>query len=145
MLKDLFTGWAGGDFKIRSTDAERLSDAETLGQVAEALETALDKLQSEYAGLTRRVNDVSAIASLVVGNESDEYLSREAERARSLHESEEEMKRGRERLRTLDQYLLNLRFLREAFLTRFPRVQNQGAHAYNARGAEKAIDRESHR
>jgi hypothetical protein len=119
MLKGLF-GRQGGEFRTRSADRDRLTDAESLGRVAEALESALDKLQSEYNGLSRRVDQAAAMASLAVGNESDEYLSREVAKTVSLREFEDDMKQGRDRLRTVEQHILNLRFLRAAFLTRFP-------------------------
>jgi|SRR5579871_1776413 len=120
MLKNLFTKRAESDFRARSADRDRLTDAEILRGLAQALEGALDKMQSEHNGLSRRVDDAVALASLAVGTESDEYLSREVEKATSLREFENDMKRGRDRLRKLDQHILDLRFLRAAFLTRFP-------------------------
>jgi len=119
MLKGLFAR-QGREFRTRSADRDRLTDKETLGQVAEALETALDKLQSEHNGLSRRVDEAAAMASLAVGNGSDEYLSRDVEKSDSLRGFENDMKVGRERLRIVDQHIRNLRFLRAAFLTRFP-------------------------
>jgi len=88
--------------------------------VAEAIDNALSALQAEQAGLFKRVEDAVAMASLTVGNESDEYISRESEKTVALRGYEDEMKRGRNRLAALEQHLLNLRFLRAAFLTRFP-------------------------
>jgi hypothetical protein len=120
MLKGLFGKRGRDDFKTRSVDRDRLADAETLGTLAQALEAALGKMQSEHNGLSRRVDDATAMASLVVGTDSDEYLSREVEKTASLREFENDVKLGRDRLRTLDRHILNLRFLRAAFLTRFP-------------------------
>ena len=125
MLKRFFGKRAEDDFKARSVDRDRLTDTETFGHLAQALDATLDKMQSEHNGLLRRMENAAAMASLAVGIDSDEYLSREAEKTASLREFENEMKRGRDRLRTLDQHILNLRFPRAAFLSRFPELNTK--------------------
>jgi len=120
MFKSLFTRKADGGFKTRSADRDLATDNDTIGRVAEAIDSALAALQAEQTGLSRRVEDAVAMASLAVGNESDEYVSREEDQTDALRGYEDEMRRGRDRLRTLEQHVLNLRFLRAAFITRFP-------------------------
>jgi hypothetical protein len=120
MFKGLFGARSETEFKTRSPARDQDTDKETIGRVAEAIDNALSALQAEQGGLSRRVEDAAAMASLAVGNESDEYVSREPEKATALRGYEEEMKRGRLRLAALEQHILNLRFLRAAFLTRFP-------------------------
>jgi len=120
MFKSLFARKSDTGFKTRSPDRDLATDSATVGRVAEAIDSALAALQAEQSGLSRRVEDAAAMASLAVGNESDEYISREENRTDALRGYEDEMRRGRERLRTLEQHILNLRFLRAAFLTRFP-------------------------
>jgi len=120
MFKGLFGGRSEAAFKTRSPERDQATDNEAIGRVAVAIDNALSALQSEQAGLSRRVDDAVAMASIAVGNESDEYVSREPDKTTALRGYEDEMKRGRDRLRVLEQHILNLRFLRAAFLTRFP-------------------------
>ena len=120
MFKSWFARKSDEGFKTRSPQRDLVTDGESIGRVAEAIDSALSALQAEQVGLSRRVEDAVAMASLAVGNESDEYVTREVSKTDALRGYEDEMKRGRERLRALDQHVLNLRFLRAAFLTRFP-------------------------
>jgi hypothetical protein len=120
MFKSLFARKPDEGFKTRSADRDLATDGATIGRVAEAIESALAALQAEQTGLSRRVEDAVAMASLAVGNESDEYVSREENKTDALRGYEDDMRRGRDRLRLLEQHVLNLRFLRAAFLTRFP-------------------------
>ena len=120
MFKSLFARKSDEGFKTRSADRDLATDGATIGRVAEAIESALAALQAEQTGLSRRVEDAVAMASLAVGNESDEYVSREENKTDALRGYEDDMRRGRDRLRILEQHVLNLRFLRAAFLTRFP-------------------------
>lgn len=120
MFKSLFARKSEDGFKTRSPERDLATDGATVGRVAEAIDSALAALQAEQSGLSRRVEDAVAMASLAVGTESDEYVSREDSKTDALRGYEDEMRRGRDRLRTLEQHILNLRFLRAAFLTRFP-------------------------
>jgi hypothetical protein len=120
MFKGLFRRRLEKGFKTRLPERDQATDGEILGPVAEALDSALSSLQAERAGLSRRVEEAVVMASLSAGNESDEYISREPAQEAALRGYEDEMKRGRDRLAALDQHILNLRFLRAAFLTRFP-------------------------
>ena len=120
MFKALFARRADDGFKTRSPERDSATDKDSIGRVAEAIDGALAALQAEQAGLSKRVEDAVAMAALAVGTDSDDYAEREASRTDALRGYEDEMRRGRERLRILDQHVLNLRFLRAAFLTRFP-------------------------
>ena len=120
MLKGFFGKRSEGGFRLRSSERDEANDQEAIGRVAVAIESALAELQTEQSGLTRRVEEAATMASLVVGTDSDEYISREQFKSDALHGFENEMKRGQDRLRDLEQHILNLRFLRAAFLTRFP-------------------------
>lgn len=120
MFKDLFARRSSGALKTRSPERDRASDKDTIGKIGETLDSALAVLQAEQSGLMRRVEDTVAMAALTAGTESDEYVGRESSRTDALRGFEEESKRARDRLRVLEQHILNLRFLRAAFLTRFP-------------------------
>ncbi len=120
MFKALFARRSSDVLKTRSPERDRATDQDTIGRVAETIDSALAVLQAEQAGLMRRVEDAMAMAALAAGTESDEYVDRESSRTDGLRSFEDETKRARDRLRALDQHVLNLRFLRAAFLTRFP-------------------------
>jgi hypothetical protein len=137
MFKALFGRRSSDGFETRSPERDRATDKDTIGAVAETIENALSVLQAEQAGLTRRVEDAVAMAALAAGTESDEYIDREASRTDGLRSFENEMKRARDRLRVLDQHVINLRFLRAAFLTRFPDFSARLAIKEPAPQAEK--------
>lgn len=59
-------------------------------------------------------------ASIVVGNNADEYVTREKEKTAYLCLLESEMKNGHERLDILKQNIDHLKFLRAALFSRFP-------------------------
>jgi hypothetical protein len=120
MFKALFARRSSDRFETRSPERDRATDKDTIGRVAATIDSVLSVLQTEQAGLMVRVENAVAMAALAAGTESDEYVDREASRTEGLRSFEEEMKRARDRLRVLDQHVLNLRFLRAAFLTRFP-------------------------
>ena len=120
MFKGLFAGRSDSGFKTRSPERDQATDSEVIGRVALAIDHALSALQTEQTGLLGRVEEAVAMASLAVGTDSDEYVSREPAKTEALRGYEDDMKRSRERLRALEQHILNLRFLRAAFLTRFP-------------------------
>ena len=125
MFKSWIARKSGEVFKTRSPDRDVATDNDTIGRVAEAIDSALVALQGEQAGLSRRVAEAVAMASFAVGNESDEYVSREDSKTDALRGYEDDMRRGRDRLHTLEQHILNLRFLRAAFLTRFPALNTK--------------------
>jgi hypothetical protein len=120
MFKALFARRSSDALETRSPERERATDKDTIGRVAETIDSALAVLQTEQAGLMRRVEDNAAMAALAAGTEADEYVGRETSQADALRSFEDETRRARDRLRILDQHVLNLRFLRAAFLTRFP-------------------------
>ena len=84
-----------------------------------AIDAALVKLQTESEGLSRRLQDARERASLAVGNDTDEYLSREPSRLAGLKEFENEMGVAADRLKILDEQIVNLRFVRATFYSRF--------------------------
>jgi hypothetical protein len=122
MFKRIFEGRR--EFKARSPDRDLATDLAAIGKVAEALDGALSAMQAEQVGLSRRVEEATAIASLAVGNDSDEYISREPTKNIALQDYENEMKRGRDRLRTLEQNIADLRFVRAVLHTRFPNLNS---------------------
>jgi hypothetical protein len=122
LFKRLFHSGAG-EFRTRSAERDRQTDANLIGNVGKAIASALTAFENERDGLHRRISEVHMLASITVGNATDEYVTREPAKAASLAAYESEMKRGRERLNKLEDHINNLKFLRAACQTRFGQMQ----------------------
>ena len=118
MLRGIFR--ASGSFRTRSSQRDQATDEVLIGRIADAIDSALNGLRGEQAGLNRRIEEAAALASVAVGTDTDEYLSRDQARNDGLRQYETEMKAGRDRLSKLELNISHLKFLRAAFLTRFP-------------------------
>jgi hypothetical protein len=119
MFKRLLRSRSSEGFRARSTERDFKTDAALIGGVANAIAQALTTLEEEQAGLARRIENANALASVVVGTGSDEYLTRESAKTVALGRYEADMRRGRDRLAKLENHISNLKFLRAAFATRF--------------------------
>jgi hypothetical protein len=108
------------NFKARSLERDAESDSSAVGLVAGAINTALEKAVAEREGLKRRLDDVTARAAIVGGNDTDDYLTRSPEQAEMLRSSDAEIKRGHERLSKIEENIAHFRFLRTALRSRFP-------------------------
>jgi hypothetical protein len=84
------------------------------------IEDVLQAARVEHAGLSARVDDVLARAAITLGNETDEYLTRDAEDSRTQDTFDAEIAKGQQRLSELTQNIAHYQFLRAALLTRFP-------------------------
>lgn len=120
MLRSIFRAKSDGGFRTRAPERDQATDSELIGGVAKTIDEALAAFQAEQTGLNRRVDQAMAMASLAVGYDTDEYLERDEAKEAGLKQFESEMKAGRDRLSVLDRNISHLRFLRAAFLTRFP-------------------------
>jgi hypothetical protein len=107
-------------FRARSSSRDEQTDTANIRSIALAIEHSLKTMEAERAGLSNRMKDANVSASIVVGNETDEYLSREKEETALLGRLETELQNGRERLDVLQQNIAHLRFLRAALFSRFP-------------------------
>ena len=85
-----------------------------------AVETALAAAEAEQSGLTQRVEDVLARAAVTIGNDSDEYLTREPLDNHHQDLFGIEISNGQRRLRELSVAISHFRFLKAAILSRFP-------------------------
>lgn len=108
------------EFRTRSAARDQSTDAQTIQAVGVAISNALKKFEEEEAGLKLRMEDAKARASLAVGNDTYEHLTREDTKSEHLHEFEGEMSRAGARLAVLHQHLTNLKFIQIALVTRFP-------------------------
>jgi hypothetical protein len=113
-------------FRARSLSRDEQTDTANIRSIALGNEHSLKTMEFERAGLSNRMKDANVSASIVVGNETDEYLSREKEETALLRRLETELQNGRERLDVLQQNMAHLRFLRAALFSRFPKaLQNE--------------------
>jgi hypothetical protein len=111
-----------GGFKTRSSERDAAIDRSRVGSIMSAIEEARGAAEAEQAGLKRRFDDVLARASIVVGNEVDEYLDREPHRTSALNFFDTEIVRAEQRLKGLATLIVHLRFLKTATITRFPEL-----------------------
>jgi hypothetical protein len=65
-------------FKARSADRDAETDRSRRGSIFAAIENALRAAEHEQSGLSGRVEDVLARASVTLGNGTGEYLERES-------------------------------------------------------------------
>ena len=87
--------------------------------VRSAIDEALRKLEAEQDGLMTRLNKARARASLAVGTEYDEYLSREPELLSQLRVLEDQMRRATSRSEILMRNIENLRSVHALFGSKF--------------------------
>lgn len=120
-IPQLVKNYLGGDdFKVRSAERDRETDRARIRSVLTAIDDALRAAESEHSGLKIRVEDVLAKAAVTMGTAADEYLDREPHRSRHLDLFEAEIANGQGRLAELSTMVGHLKFMRAAFLSRFP-------------------------
>lgn len=130
MLINLFRrSRSDGPFRTRAPARDQELDDQLVGQVASAIDEALQKIEAQRDGLKRRLDDVIARAAIVGGNDLDDYLTRDEARATLLAASDGEIARGQVRLKTLDEQLSHFKFLKAALQTRFPDFEADGGKA----------------
>jgi hypothetical protein len=111
---------AVNQFKARSADRDVAVDRFRAEAVFRSVEQALQAARAEQAGLTSRLEDVLARAAVTLGNDTDEYLTREPEDSQRQDVLGAEIANGQRRLAELGQTIGHFQFLRTALLTRFP-------------------------
>ena len=109
-----------GAFKARSADRDANTDRSRVESVLQAVETVLAAAEAEQSGLSGRVEDVLARAAVTIGNDSDEYLTREPLDNHHQDLFGIEISNGQRRLRELSHSISHFRFLKTAILSRFP-------------------------
>ena len=88
--------------------------------VFRTIDDVLQAARVEQAGLAARVDDVLARAAITLGNDTDEYLTRDAQDSRSQDALDAEIAKGQQRLSELTKNIGHYQFLKTALLTRFP-------------------------
>jgi hypothetical protein len=107
-------------FKARSAGRDAENDRSRVASIAQLIEQSLTAAEAERAGLVRRLDDVLARAAVPLGNDTDEYLTREAHDSQLLDQLEAEISKGQRRLEELTSNIAHFKFLMAALLARFP-------------------------
>ena len=107
-------------FQARSPERDAAKDHDAVRSVAAVLDQVLAQAEAERAGLKNRIDTVLAQAAIVGGNDIDDYVTRDEDRATMLRDSDAEIRRGEERLKVIEQNIAHFQFLKSALQTRFP-------------------------
>lgn len=119
----LRTGSGEKPFRARSVERDEETDRQRISGIMAAIEAALSAAEREQSGLSRRVDDVLARASVTFGNGTDEYLDREALDNHHHDLFDTEIENGQRRLRQLTASISHFKFLKTVILTRFPELK----------------------
>lgn len=118
---DLFTRAPMGRlFRTRSANRDAETDYSRIAPVFRSIEDGLKAAEAEHVGLSERVQDVLARASISLGNGTDEYLTRDPIDTGFQIAFDREIKTGQLRLEQLSYQIRNFRALNAALKTRFP-------------------------
>jgi len=110
-------------FKARSASRDTETDHARASSIFRSIEDALEAASAEHAGLASRIDDVLARAAVTVGNDSDEYLTRDPEDTHYQNLLGAEIANGQRRLNELKEAIGHFKFLKVALTTRFPGVK----------------------
>jgi len=101
-----------------------MCDVETellcVASIVRSIDDALVVAEAERSRINSRIDDVLARAAVTSGNDVDEYLTRDPLDIHHQNLLDGEISDGRLRLERLSQNIKELRFVKEALLTRFP-------------------------
>jgi hypothetical protein len=111
---------ANNYFKARSAGRDTETDHARAASVFRSIEDALDRAKAEQAGLKARIDDVLARVAVTLGNDSDEYLTRDPEDNHYQNLLNTEIANGQRRLNELGVTIGHFQFLKTALITRFP-------------------------
>jgi hypothetical protein len=111
---------ANNYFKARSAGRDTETDHARAASIFRSIEDALEGAKAEHAGLTSRINDALARAAVTMGNDTDEYLTRDPEDNHYQNLLGTEIANGRRRLNELEVTVGHFKFLKTALITRFP-------------------------
>ena len=110
----------GGSFRARASSRDADTDRARVESILLAIEASRTAAEAEQSGLSRRVEDVLARAAVTIGNDSDEYLTREPLDSHHQDLFDIEISNGQRRLQELALAISHFRFLKAAILSRFP-------------------------
>ena len=108
------------DFKARSAGRDSETDRGRAASILRTIDDGLEEAEAELAGLTSRIEDVLARAAVTVGNDSDEYLTRDPQDSHYQNLLGTEIANGQRRMNELAMIIGHFQFLRTELITRFP-------------------------
>ena len=118
-------------FKARSPGRDAEADFSRTDAVFLSIEKALNIAEAEHSGLATRMQDVLARGAISLGNATDEYLTREPADTIVQNQFDREIQIGQLRLEQLLLHIDAYKFLRTAFMSRFPDFFRMGLQATN--------------
>jgi hypothetical protein len=125
---ELLRARAHNYFKARSADRDAETDHARAVSIFRSIENALKEAKAEHAGLKSRIDDVLARAAVTMGNDSDEYLTRDPKDNHYQNLLGTEVANGQRRLNELGVIIGHFQFLKIALLTRFPNLTPPTEH-----------------
>jgi hypothetical protein len=120
MLQVLSRARAHNYFKARSTARDSDTDYARAASILRSIEHELEEANAEHAGLTSRIDDVLGRAAATLGDDSDEYLTRDPKDGHHQNLFGTEIAKGQRRLSELGPTIEHFQFLKTALITRFP-------------------------
>ena len=108
------------NFKARSANRDTETDRTRANSIFRSIEEALESAKTEQAGLKSRIDDALARSAITLGNDSDEYLTRDPEDNHYQNLLGSEIAEGQRRLNELEATIGHIQFLKTALATRFP-------------------------
>ena len=108
------------NFKARSASRDAEADRARVTSIFRSIEEALEEARTEQAGLKSRIDDALARSAVTLGNDSDEYLTRDPEDNHYQNLLGSEIMEGQRRLSELEATIRHIQFLNTALVTRFP-------------------------
>jgi hypothetical protein len=82
-------------FQIRSNQRDKQTDSERIGSVIKVIDGAISAALHEKNSLSLRVRNALDLAAIAMGNESDEYLTREKKIQAGLKDTSSNLLAGR--------------------------------------------------
>jgi len=106
-------------FQVRSNERDKQADSERIGSVMKAIDGAISAALREKNSLGLRVRNALDLAAIAMGNDNDEYLTREQEDTSRIEGYEQQFIGGQARLDELETQIEGLRAVQELLRARF--------------------------
>ena len=107
-------------FQVRSNQRDKQADSERIGSVIKVVDDAIAAAQREKDSLGRRVRNARDLAAIAMGNDSDEYLTRENKDTTRIKEYEQQFIAGQARLDQLEKQIEGLSAVQNLLHAKFP-------------------------
>jgi hypothetical protein len=95
-------------FRFRSAARDESADTKRLGVIERTIRKVIAEADAERNGLNRRIQDAKNQAGMLVGNDTYEYMDREAATEQELSISEQTLLAAEERMRQLNAHIAHL-------------------------------------